>query len=330
MRPRGRVPGYREAMTQALRAHIPGRFVRVGGTAHHAVVDDGPRGTPAVVFTSGLGGAWYDWDAVVPLLAGRATLVRFDRPGLGWSQPAPAPPTLAAEAARISDLTAALGVPGPYVVVGHSLAGFHVEAFARCHPRETAGVVIVDGSAEPDAIPSAGYRERLRFARAVGALAARTGVGTWLGPVPRRLAVAATTMRGPDAADPGDVAAVFRSGRALRTALLENTAYVDVAAELLELRCERPFPPVPLAVLAAFGQSLPERLLIPPGMRRRHRAQWLARQRRLADLSPLGELIELPDSAHFVPIDRPDAVAGAVLGILSGCSRPADPDGRTR
>ena len=54
--------------SRELRRLVPGRLVQVAGSAHHVVVDEGPDDVPPVLFTSGLGGAWYDWDAVVPLL----------------------------------------------------------------------------------------------------------------------------------------------------------------------------------------------------------------------------------------------------------------------
>src|SRR5437588_579292 len=76
--PRGGGFGLRASRDSGRRREVPGRLLRLAGTVHHAVVDAGPEGSGTVVFTSGLGGAWYDWDSVVPLLAGRATLVRFD------------------------------------------------------------------------------------------------------------------------------------------------------------------------------------------------------------------------------------------------------------
>ena len=118
-------------------SRIPGRLVRVDGLATHVVVEPGPAAVTPVLLSAGLGGAWYDWDRVVPLLAGLAPVLRFDRPGLGWSEPAAVPPTLAGEAERIRALLTTPGVLGPdappagrAVLVGHSLAGFHVEAFA--------------------------------------------------------------------------------------------------------------------------------------------------------------------------------------------------------
>lgn len=316
--------------SRELRRLVPGRLVRVAGSAHHVVVDEGPDDVPPVVFTSGLGGAWYDWDAVVPLLAGRATLIRFDRPGLGWSQPAAVPPTLAGEAGRIRELLRVLGLDRPVVLVGHSLAGFHVEAFARLFPELTAGVVLVDGSAEPQAVPQPAYSQRVRRWRRIGGVGRASGFGALLGPAVWRTIVAATTVGGPGAADPEQVHATFAAGRPGVTAMVENTLYFDVAAELLELRCERDFPPVPLQVLAAFGRSRVERALMPRGLASRVADAWRLRQRDLAALSPRGELVELTDSGHYIPFDRPDAIADAVLNVLDAMESDEGDRRRTR
>ncbi|NKY16743.1 alpha/beta fold hydrolase, partial [Streptomyces somaliensis] len=129
------------------------RFVRVGGVPHHVVVEGSG---PVCVLSAGLGLCWFDWDPVVPLLAPHRTVVRFDRPGHGLSGPAGAAPTARGEARRIAALLDALGMGGERVaVVGHSLAGFHAEAFARLHPARTAALVLVDASAEEHARPPA-------------------------------------------------------------------------------------------------------------------------------------------------------------------------------
>lgn len=41
-------------------------------------------------------------------------------------------------------LVTAADIPGPYVLVGHSLGGLIVHLFAQQHPQDTAGVVFVD------------------------------------------------------------------------------------------------------------------------------------------------------------------------------------------
>ncbi|MDG4864894.1 alpha/beta fold hydrolase, partial [Streptomyces sp. T-3] len=125
-------------------------FVRIGGVPHHVVVEGSG---PPCVLSGGLGMAWFDWDAVARLLAPHRTVIRFDRPGLGLSGHARVAPSLTGEADRILRVLDACGVAGPATVVGHSLAGFHCEAFARLHPSRVSGLVLVDSSVEEGARP---------------------------------------------------------------------------------------------------------------------------------------------------------------------------------
>jgi pimeloyl-ACP methyl ester carboxylesterase len=308
---------------------IPGRLVRLAGAAVHVVVDPGPAEVPPVLLSSGLGGAWYDWDRVVPLLAGVAPVLRFDRPGLGWSEPAAVPPTLAGEAERIRALLTTPGVLGPdappagrAVLVGHSLAGFHIEALARMNPELVAGIVLVDSSAEPEVPapdPAELLERRLAQWRTLGELATRSGMAGVAMPRLRSLAIRLSRSSGSDLADPEDVAATAASGRLLTASLLENATYNALAAQLLELRCEKPFPQEPpLRVIAALGTTpLVRAVPFLSGRVQERNETWLVRQRQLAELSSNGRLIELADSAHYVPFDRPDAVSEAVREVLA-------------
>ncbi|MFB7261466.1 alpha/beta fold hydrolase, partial [Streptomyces nojiriensis] len=161
---------------------VTGRFVRVlrvdgvhgvdrvDGVPLHVVVEG--RG-PVCVLSAGLAMAWFDWDPVVaPLVAAGRTVVRFDRPGHGLSGPATEPPTTAGEAHRIAGLLDALGLgaraAGPVTVVGHSIAAFHAEAFARLYPERTAALVLVDGSVEEAPHPALPAVLRTAAARARG------------------------------------------------------------------------------------------------------------------------------------------------------------------
>ena len=66
----------------------------------------------------------------------------------------------------------------------------------------------------------------------------------------------------------------------------------------------------------AFGRSRIERAVMPRGAAAKVADAWRLRQRELAAMSPLGELVELADSGHYVPFDRPDTIADAVLTVL--------------
>ncbi|MFD3541812.1 alpha/beta fold hydrolase [Streptomyces sp. NPDC058662] len=317
-----------------------GRFVRVDGVPLHVVVEDGggagDRG-PVCVLSAGLAMAWFDWDEVAARLtaAGR-TVVRFDRPGHGLSGPAGAPATAAGEAHRIAALLDALGpavADRPATVVGHSIAGFHAEAFARLHPHRTAALVLLDSSVEehppgwPARTPAAAAL-RTGAARLLGRAATVAGLPAALGPAARRATVRMSRTGGADPAPRDLVRRCYRTGRVWRGALLENAGYMDAAAEVLALRGTRPLT-APATVLAAYGGTLPAgldpagsgdraaalRRAFAPGpgpSRGRTAPRWLTRQAELADR--LGARLEVAERAgHLVMLDRPDQVAHAVL-----------------
>ncbi|MFF4447861.1 alpha/beta fold hydrolase [Streptomyces sp. NPDC001502] len=284
---------------------VTGRFVTaaaVDGVPLHVLVEG--RG-PVCVLSAGLAMAWFDWDPVVaPLVAAGRTVVRFDRPGHGLSGPATDPPTTAGEAHRIAGLLDALGLgapaAGPVTVVGHSIAAFHAEAFARLYPQRTAALVLVDGSVEE--VPHTTLPAALRTgaARALGRAVSAAGLPAALGPLVRRATVRASRTGGSDPAAPDLVRRCYRTGRVWRGALLENSRYLDMAAELQALRGTHPLA-APTTVLAGHDGSAGR-----PALR------WLARQADLADL--LGARFEVAEpSGHLVMLDRPGQVARAVL-----------------
>lgn len=264
------------------------------GVPHHVRVSGSG---PVCVLSAGLGLAWFDWDAVAEILAPSRTVVRFDRPGAGLSGHARVPPTLAGEAERIAGILDALGLAGPATVVGHSLAGFHCEAFARLFPDRASGLVLVDSSVEERPRVRVPRGVRVGAARVGGAVLGGVGLPWAVGPALRRVAV-----RG-DVASAGVVRQVYGASRVLRGALLEYATYGDAAVELASLRRERALPGrMPVTVLAAAGR----------GVAGRGARGWVARQRGLAD--SLGADFRVAGaSGHLVMRDAPGEVAGAVL-----------------
>ncbi|MGG7574244.1 alpha/beta fold hydrolase [Streptomyces sirii] len=283
----------------------PGRFLRVDGVALHVLTEGSG---PVCVLSGGLGMAWFDWDAVAALLAPYRTVVRFDRPGLGLSAPAPAAPTVAAEADRVAHLLDALGHIGPATVVGHSLAGFHAEAFARLHPDRCAGLVLVDGSIEDDPRPRLPRAVRTAWAGGLAGALSAAGLARALGPATRRLIGRAATV-GSHPPHPWERAG-YRTSRVVRACALENATYPYQAAELAALRTDRVLPDLPVTVLAAYD-----------GSETAGQLRWLERQRALAaELG--GRFAVAAPAGHLVMADVPESVAQAVLD-LSGTGRDA-------
>jgi pimeloyl-ACP methyl ester carboxylesterase len=102
---------------------------------------------PVVVFENGMGERFASWQPVARRLAPCMRLVLYDRTGIGASGPRREHgPRLADQVAdTLKDLLGALGIAPPYILVGHSLGGLYMQAFARKHPADIGGVVLVDG-----------------------------------------------------------------------------------------------------------------------------------------------------------------------------------------
>ena len=107
------------------------------------------RRQPAVVFDSGGNQPGYSRILVQREVAKSTRACWYDRAGYGWSDPAPWRRSSADIADDLHKLLRAVGVPPPYVLVGHSFGGFrNVRVFAARNPGEVAGMVLVDSADE--------------------------------------------------------------------------------------------------------------------------------------------------------------------------------------
>jgi pimeloyl-ACP methyl ester carboxylesterase len=123
--PKGRYSGWFD---------IGGRRLFLRCTGHHS---------PTVVFEGGL---THDWLALQTQLSGFTRVCSYDRPGgpQSRSDPAPFPRTARDFVADLHALLRAAHVPGPYVLAGHSNSGLFSLLYASTHPRQVAGLVLID------------------------------------------------------------------------------------------------------------------------------------------------------------------------------------------
>jgi pimeloyl-ACP methyl ester carboxylesterase len=101
-------------------------------------------GNTTVVFESGLGNDWTPWHKVATEVAARARVFAYSRPGYGQSDPSPEPRDATHIVEDLRTLLVARGFAPPYLLVGHSFGGAYMELFAKAHPEEVMGVVLVD------------------------------------------------------------------------------------------------------------------------------------------------------------------------------------------
>ena len=127
----------------ACSSRVPARVVTVND--HQVeIATAGAGGAATVVFEAGLGEDWTHWDEVAGQVALHARVFAYSRPGFGASDPPTTPRDPKQIVEELRALLASQGYAPPYVVVGHSIGGAYMELFAKSHPDEVVGAVLVD------------------------------------------------------------------------------------------------------------------------------------------------------------------------------------------
>lgn len=275
----------------------PGQMVDVSGTRLHIYCKG--SGGPAVIFDSGLGGTSLDWTLVQPTIARMTRACVYDRAGMGWSEPprvtSRTPKQIATE---LHGLLQAAHVAGPYILVGHSLAGKNVRMFAIEHPDDVAGMVLVDARNEymdfhitPD--EKRKMTEAMDSAPLLYRLARIFGVARILGPhLAGTPALSAETRR--------TIAILDTRQKSIDAVTSEGRAR---AANDIELRANSSLGDKPLIVLAS-GENM------------RANANWRVSQPLQAKLSSDGRLVVASKSGHYIQWAEPGLVIHAIRDVV--------------
>ena len=239
------------------------------------------HGSPTVVLEGGLTSDWYE---LQNQLSGFTRVCSYDRPGGPGSRsdPAPIPRTARDFVADLQALLAAARVPGPYVLAGHSNSGLFSVLYASTHPRQVAGLVLID------AVHPAYHRRQLALLKPL------LPPEVW-----EALRQEAITPP-PRLVDPEGID-IWTSERQTRLALRRA-----------------PLRPMPLVVLAhGRPESSP-----PGWPGEEVERLWQQLQRELAQLVPGGRLVVATESGHNIQDDQPelvlDAIGDVVLAVRAG------------
>jgi pimeloyl-ACP methyl ester carboxylesterase len=269
------------------------------------------EGGPAVVFLAGGGMYGLHYWNVHQLVAEFTTSVLYDRLGTGWSDPVPLPRTGAQVTDDLRELLRAADVPGPVVLVGHSLGGLYARHYAKRFPGAVAGLVLLDPTHEslPAYLPEEEARLLLE-----------------LNPADLYPADRIDAMRELYRNVFGRALAGWPPG--LRDALLDRNLSPDgfrrgllepssLGALFTEVRDAGPDPDVPVIVLTAMGLDAFAAELTPPGM-----AERTERKNRMYDdvvaALPRAENRRIEDAGHSgLAWVRPDAVVQAIHDVLA-------------
>ena len=276
------------------------------------------EGGPTVVLCGGDHSTTLIWAQVQSELARDFRVVAYDRAGLGFSDLGPFPRTTPR---IVGDLRAALTIARiapPYVLVGASNGGFEARWFARRHPEEVAGLVLVDSAADDwtlrqqAAAPSwrpawKNHMNQLRYVAACaqsGAL--RPGLAEYAQYVPQPMADLPETLnahRGDAALTPGY----------WRTHISECEA-IEAASAAGGAETRTSLGDLPLVVLSAGIRVAPP---LPTDEAHAFLASQEAGQDALVALSTRAVRRQVADSGHNIQLDRPEAVISAVAEVVA-------------
>lgn len=271
---------------------IEDRLVRV----MTAGIDERAEDQPVVIFESGAGSSVESWNGLLLAVSNFAPVLAYDRPGIGQSEAAGELPEPQWIAEHLHALLAAIDVPPPYILVGHSWGGVLIHEFAGRYSDAVAGLIYVD---PPDFLAT--REEKLELASSLGMSEAEYDA-------------AIEEARG--RLDP-EVPAGLRADQAMMTDYLQ----ANVRRELVEI------PDVPLVVLLAWP------LPVPPsqaGISEDHRRALATQfQWRVDEFSPWilnfsdATLVLATNAGHIIHNDDQALVADAIRRVSSrGATSP--------
>ena len=260
----------------------------------------GGSGDPLVVFEAGLGAAAGSWLPVQRLVSAHVRTASYDRAGYGGSDPDPDARSLARMSDDLAAMLDACDETKPVVLVGHSLGGPILRAFAARQPHRVAGLCLVDATVAEAMNP--------RVARATVAVVyglldvlAKVGLSGGLA----KLVV--PTLPGEISPEDQQVmlreATAARSRKALRQ---EARQLTRMQAELRTLQ-DAGLPDAPTVCL--IGQRA-ER-----GGKKQRQVINDATTREM-QVRANGEAIVVPEAGHMIPQEQPAATAQAILALV--------------
>jgi pimeloyl-ACP methyl ester carboxylesterase len=272
----------------------PGQLVDVGGYRLH--LNCTGTGSPTVVIDSGQGdwsASWSSW--VQPEVAKTTRVCTYDRAGYGWSESGSRPPTVEQFAKELHTLLQNAGIPGPYVLVGHSLGGFTVRVFVHEYVADVAGVVLVESMTPRQARPSATDTPPAAT-RSSGfsilTFPARIGlVRLFAGPLGLKSGL-------PPEVQPA-YTAFSVTPRSFQTILDEG---VGMPESLIQADTVKTFGDIPLIVLTGKLNTTPK--------------SWQEWQTELLQLSSNSQQLFAEHSGHNIQLEQPEAAVAAIIQMV--------------
>jgi pimeloyl-ACP methyl ester carboxylesterase len=270
-------------------------------------------GSPTILLDYGAGGSMNSWKDVFEPLSKVSRTCMFERAGRGLSDPGPMPRDVNRAVADIDAFIRAANIATPVILVGHSMASYHVRQFANLHLDKTAGIVLVDPS---------GDGQDARFAEAIPnmrelmpEIVDETTVATCSQGL-RNLLPSLARSSTPDDLDP-IVGKCGGKDPDRAEATLSEIASMEVISTGEIKTAARPYGDLPLIVLTR-GDN---RKGMPDAFTAENTAAfarvWNQMHAEMAAQSSAGKHRVVPGAGHSIQRDQPQVVIDAVAEVVA-------------
>jgi pimeloyl-ACP methyl ester carboxylesterase len=279
----------------------PGRMIELGSHALHLYCTG--EGHPAVVLIAGSGLAYVNWESMQGALQSTTQVCSYDRSGLGWSEAGPGDPSANRATEELRELLIAAEVPGPWIIVGHSLGGLYAQQFMNLYGGDVAALVLLDTPHELyfDRFPEFLERYTPTLWQSFELVLSHFGF--------QRLG----RPKVPES-DPSWVARqLHATPKHVQAAAREWWSIPLSTKQVREAR--RSWGDVPLLVFEAGRIPWPSDW--PPAEVAEAKRKRTALQHELAERSSRGEYRLLEESGHGIPWEYPEPVVAAIDSIVS-------------
>ena len=245
------------------------------------------KGIPAVVIDSGIAVEMDTLKSFRERIAKFTQVITYNRAGYGQSEPGPLPRDGAREAEELKKLLQKSSVPGPYILVGHSLGALNVMIFASKYPKDVAGLVLLDPPPLTFVLGKE-YRE-------LGVMMEKMTL-EWQG--------IADSMAKSNNEKDRVRSSFFRMIASEHREMVKTAKMVDAIST---------FGSIPLIVIAsgkpnpAFGQDA-----------EKFQQYWVDQSRLLTRKSTKSNFIYAEKSTHFLYVDVPDRVEESIRSLVNG------------
>jgi len=123
------------------------KMVSVNGKQYHVIItglEKRKANSPVVVLESGMAVNIANWKAIPTEISAFAPVLAYERAGIGRSEKQYTMPTPTFVAQNLHAILEELKISPPYILVGHSLGGVYIRAFAGIYPTEVVGLAFID------------------------------------------------------------------------------------------------------------------------------------------------------------------------------------------